>query len=53
MEVNEELVDSPELINTDPFGEGWVVKLKINDRSELDELLTSSEYDRLLPDEED
>jgi glycine cleavage system H protein len=52
VEVNEELVENPELINTDPFGEGWVVKLKIADASELDNLLSPSEYDSLIPDED-
>ena len=53
IEVNDELVDNPELINSDPFGEGWIVKLKISDPAELDELLTATEYDRMIPDDED
>ena len=44
VEVNEELYDSPELINDDPYGEGWIVKIDIVDESELDELMDNEEY---------
>ena len=43
-EINEALVDTPELVNTDPFGEAWVVKFKISDAAELDELLEVEPY---------
>jgi glycine cleavage system H protein len=48
VELNSELVDSPELINTDPYGKGWMVKVEVNDPSELDSLLDSSAYKELL-----
>ena len=44
VEINESLEDAPETINEDPFGEGWILKLKINDESELEELMGSSDY---------
>jgi len=44
IEVNEELEDSPELINSDPFGEGWIFKIKMSDKAELDALLDASAY---------
>lgn len=44
LELNEELEDSPEKVNEDPYGEGWIIKLKITDSSDLDELLSSDEY---------
>jgi glycine cleavage system H protein len=44
LEFNEVLTDQPELINKDPYGEGWVIKIKISDPSELDELLDADKY---------
>ncbi|MBN1155116.1 glycine cleavage system protein GcvH [candidate division KSB1 bacterium] len=43
-ETNPLLSDKPELINQDPFGEGWMIKIKYSDKSELDALLTADEY---------
>jgi glycine cleavage system H protein len=45
---NKKLEDDPELINTDPYGEGWVIKIAISDVSELDELLDASAYQELV-----
>src|SRR6266852_4275126 len=46
VEVNERLTDKPELVNTDPYGDGCMVRIKIKDPSEVDELLmTGEEYD--------
>jgi len=44
IEINSVLADSPELINTDPYGQGWMIKAEINDPAELDELLDSKAY---------
>ncbi|MYC31337.1 MAG: glycine cleavage system protein GcvH [Chloroflexi bacterium] len=46
--VNEELVNHPELVNDDPFGNGWIMKVTISDLSELDGLMTSTEYDEYV-----
>ena len=43
-EFNENLESDPEVINKDPYGEGWIVKIKITDSSELDKLLDQSTY---------
>jgi glycine cleavage system H protein len=43
IEVNEALADKPELVNTDPYGDGWMVKVKISNPEEADELLMSAE----------
>ncbi len=51
-EVNEELEDIPEYINEDPYGQGWLLSLSIEDQTELDDLLTAEEYQALLEDEE-
>ncbi|WP_234573006.1 glycine cleavage system protein GcvH [Rhodohalobacter sp. 614A] len=47
-ELNEELEDDPELVNTDPYGKGWMVKIKISDHSELDSLLSVDEYKEIV-----
>jgi glycine cleavage system H protein len=43
VEVNEALKEKPELVNTDPYGDGWMVRIKMSDPSEFDELLMSAE----------
>jgi glycine cleavage system H protein len=48
VEVNEELADSPEKINEDPYGEGWMVKVRLSDASEADALLDAGAYQELL-----
>ncbi len=44
VEINEALMDNPEKINEDPFGEGWVAKIKFTDAGELDNLLDANAY---------
>jgi glycine cleavage system H protein len=48
LSFNKKLEDEPELINTDPYGEGWVIKIAISDVKELDELLDASAYQELV-----
>ncbi len=48
VEVNEALKDAPEQINEDPYGEGWLVKVRLSDASELDSLLDSESYQSSL-----
>ena len=43
--VNEALGDTPEIINTDPYNEGWIYKIRVTDVSELDNLMSGEEYD--------
>ncbi|NOZ46146.1 MAG: glycine cleavage system protein GcvH [Chlorobi bacterium] len=45
---NEKLEDTPEVINKDPYGEGWIIKLKISNTKELDELLDAKAYEELV-----
>jgi glycine cleavage system H protein len=47
-EVNDALGDKPETINEDPYGEGWLVKVKLSDTSEVDSLMDSTEYQATL-----
>ena len=49
-EVNEAAKENPEIINTDPYGEGWLVKVKLSDPSELDALMDAAAYKQLLAD---
>lgn len=51
-EVNEALQDEPESVNTDPYGAGWMVRLRIADKGEVDSLLTAAEYEDYLKSEE-
>jgi glycine cleavage system H protein len=48
VEFNEELESSPELVNTDPYGAAWMIKVKISDTTELDSLLSSEDYKALI-----
>ncbi len=48
IEFNEALEDAPEKVNSDPYGEGWMVKIKISDTSEVDGLLSAAEYKELV-----
>jgi glycine cleavage system H protein len=45
VEVNEALREAPELLNSDPFGEGWIAKVELGDPSELDALMDAEAYD--------
>ncbi len=44
LEVNEKLENSPELVNSDPYGDGWIIKMSIADATQVDDLLTAEGY---------
>ena len=48
IEFNEALEDEPEKVNTDPYGDGWMIKLKCSDLSEVDNLLSANAYKTLI-----
>ena len=48
LEYNEELEGEPELVNKDPYGKGWIVKIKISDETELDGLLNADAYKAII-----
>jgi glycine cleavage system H protein len=48
VEVNDSLSDSPETVNQDPHGEGWMVKLRVEDPAEIDALMSADEYDEFI-----
>ena len=48
IEFNDELESNPEMVNTDPYGKGWMVKVKVSDVSDMNELLSSDDYKTLI-----
>ena len=48
LEVNETINDQPELVNNDPYGEGWMIKIQVADPAELDTLLDAAAYQALI-----
>ena len=48
IEMNSTLEDKPELVNEDPYGEGWIIKIDISDLSEVDNLLSPEEYKNMI-----
>ncbi len=46
--VNEKLTDEPELVNKDPYGKGWMIRIRINDASELNDLLSAEDYKKMV-----
>ena len=52
IEINNQLSENPELVNTSPFRDGWLVKIKISNENELDELLSVEKYKELVKSEE-
>lgn len=49
---NEEAIDNPEVVNEDPYENGWLIKVEISDASELDNLMTSDQYEEFLKGQE-
>lgn len=47
-EFNGELEDQPELVNKDPYGDGWIIKIKVSDKSEMDQLLDAEGYKKIV-----
>lgn len=52
VEVNEQLADSPELVNEDPYGEGWLFKLSVTDEDAIEKLLNADAYQAVVDEEE-
>ena len=53
IEINETLSERPELVNTDPYGDGWLVKIRVSDPTEAEDLMSPEEYDEYLETESD
>jgi glycine cleavage system H protein len=52
VDVNEDVTDAPEMINSSPYEDGWLIKITISDAGEVDDLLSAEEYDEVLAEEE-
>ena len=52
VEVNDALVDAPEIMNSDPYGEAWIIKFKASDPAEFDKLMSSEDYEKYAQEEE-
>ena len=48
LEVNQKVVDEPETVNEDPYGEGWLVRIRLSDATEVDDLLSADDYRKLV-----
>lgn len=53
VEVNEDVIDAPELLNESPYEDGWLVKVKLSDPSEADALMSAAGYEQMLAEQED
>lgn len=53
VEVNKALADTPELVNSDPYGEGWLFKVRMSNPKELDTLMDADEYEESIPEPSD
>ena len=51
VEVNQQLAEHPEFVNKEPYGNGWIFKIKITDKNELDNLMSSEEYEKIAKEE--
>jgi glycine cleavage system H protein len=51
--VNEDLPESPEIVNEDPYGDGWLIKVKLSDSADLDDLMDSDEYAEMVESEKE
>ena len=48
VEINETLAEKPELINTDPYGDGWMIRVRLSDPTEMEELMNAEEYEEYV-----
>jgi glycine cleavage system H protein len=53
LEVNDDLPENPEMINEDSYGDGWIIKIEMSDREELDDLMTAAEYEIYVAEEKE
>ena len=53
LEVNDDLPENPEMLNEDPYGDGWIIKIEMNDPEELDDLMTAAEYEQYVAEEKE
>jgi glycine cleavage system H protein len=51
--INQDLAESPEIVNEDPYGDGWLIKVKMSDTDDLQDLMNGDEYEEMIAEEED
>jgi glycine cleavage system H protein len=52
VEINEEVIDAPETVNQSPYDDGWLIKVKLSEPAEADDLMSADEYEEFLATEE-
>lgn len=53
LEVNDDLPENPEMLNEDPYGDGWIIKIEMSDPEELQDLMTATEYEEYVAEEKE
>src|SRR5215470_1286063 len=53
LEVNDDLPENPEMLNEDPYGDGWIIKIEMNDPEELQDLMNAAEYEEYVAEEKE
>jgi len=53
IEINDDLPDNPEILNEDPYGDAWIIKIEMSDPDEIDDLLSSTEYEEYVAEEKE
>jgi len=53
LEVNDDLPENPEMLNEDPYGDGWIIKIEMSDTEELQDLMSASEYEEYVAEEKE
>jgi len=53
LEINDDLPDNPEILNEDPYGDGWIIKIEMTDPDEIEDLLSSEEYEEYVAEEKE
>jgi glycine cleavage system H protein len=53
LEVNDDLPENPEMLNEDPYGDGWIIKIEMSDPDELNDLMSAAEYEEYVAEEKE
>ena len=53
VEVNDDLPENPEMLNEDPYGDGWIIKIEMSDPEEVQDLMTAAEYEEYVAEEKE
>ena len=53
IEVNDDLPDDPEMLNEDPYGDGWIIRIELTDPDEIEDLMTAAEYEQYVAEEKE